>query len=91
MILSSDNNLLMDITSNQTIGKNLKAIRCAHGITQLALAEKLNVNQSFLSKLGSGERSLRVYEVRWIAEVLDMSVADLATQLNEGISSEPNF
>ncbi|WP_028263301.1 helix-turn-helix domain-containing protein [Atopobium fossor] len=81
----------MDISSNQTIGKNLKSIRCAHGITQLDLAERLNVNQSFLSKLESGERALRVYEVRWIAEVLDMSVADLATKLNEGISSEPNF
>ena len=44
----------------------LKEIRQKRGVTQVELAEKLGVPQSFVSKYESGERQLDILELRQI-------------------------
>jgi transcriptional regulator with XRE-family HTH domain len=55
--------------------------------TQKALAEKLGLPQSFVSKYESGERLLDVLEARRIGIVLKIDLADLATRLEKEIAN----
>ena len=56
-------------------------------ITQVELAKKLRVPQSFISKVETGERSLRVYEQFAYAEALGITVGVLVQRLEAVLSS----
>lgn len=45
------------------MGKHLRQLRKALGLTQLQVAQRYGVTQSAISKLESGERSLLFYEL----------------------------
>lgn len=79
----------MDIRLNQVIGKNLKMIRLAQGITQIELAQRLDTPQSFVSKVEIGERALRVYEVYWYADALGMSGEKLVSLISKDVKGKP--
>ena len=49
----------------------LRQIRQDAGLTQVQVAERLNMPQSFVSKYESGERRLDVIELRHVASALD--------------------
>ena len=53
----------------------LRQLRLDAGLTQVQVAERLNVPQSFVSKYESGERRLDVMELRHVAEALDSSLS----------------
>ena len=53
----------MDTNLNRAIGRELKAMRTDENLTQARVAGKLGKPQSYVSKLESGERSLRLSEV----------------------------
>jgi transcriptional regulator with XRE-family HTH domain len=59
------------------LAKVLRDARLSSGLTQLELAARLGVPQSFVSKYESGERRLDVLELRQVACALNCSVADL--------------
>lgn len=80
----------MNVDANRTCGKCLSQIRREQGITQVELAKKLGVPQSFISKVESGERSLRVYEQFAYAEALGISVEDLVRRLETVLSGGIN-
>ena len=80
----------MNVDANRTCGKCLSQIRREQGITQVELAKKLGVPQSFISKVETGERSLRVYEQFAYAEALGISVEDLVRRLETVLSGGIN-
>lgn len=77
----------MNVDANRTCGKCLSQIRREQGITQVELAKKLRVPQSFISKVETGERSLRVYEQFAYAEALGITVGVLVQRLEAALSS----
>ena len=80
----------MNVGANRTCGKCLSQIRREQGVTQVELARKLGVPQSFISKVETGERSLRVYEQFAYAEALGISVEDLVRRLETVLSGGIN-
>ena len=64
----------------------LKDIRQKRGVTQVELAEKLGVPQSFVSKYESGERQLDILELRQICQFIGISFDNFVRQLEEKIN-----
>lgn len=64
----------------------LKEIRQKRGVTQVELAEKLGVPQSFVSKYESGERSLDILELRQICQHIGISFDNFVLHLEEKIN-----
>jgi transcriptional regulator with XRE-family HTH domain len=54
----------------------LKAVREEADLTQVQVAERLGVPQSFVSKYGSGERRLELPEIDAICDAIGISLAD---------------
>ena len=71
----------MNVDANKTCGKCLSQIRREQGITQVELAKKLGMPQSFVSKIETGERSLKVYEQFAYARALGISSEALVQRL----------
>lgn len=61
----------------------LKDKRVFKNISQLSLAEKLNLPQSFVSKYESGERFLTFIDVIHISEVLDIEIQDIFNHITK--------
>lgn len=51
------------------------------GLTQVEVAERLDVPQSFVSKYESGERRLDVIELRHVAEAIGTTVEVIISRL----------
>lgn len=64
----------------------LKEIRQKSGVTQVELAEKLGVPQSFVSKYESGERQLNILELRQICQFIGISFDNFVHQLEERLN-----
>ena len=64
----------------------LKEIRQKRGVTQVELAEKLGVPQSFVSKYESGERQLDILELRQICLHVGVSFDNFIRQLEEKLN-----
>lgn len=64
----------------------LKEMRQKHGVTQVELAERLGVPQSFVSKYESGERQLDILELRQICQLLGISFDIFVRQLEEKLN-----
>ena len=61
----------------------LRDLRQEAGLTQVQVAAKLDVPQSFVSKYESGERRLDVIELGQVARVLGTTVRDVLERLSE--------
>ena len=72
---------LMDTNLNRAIGRELKAMRTDENLTQARVAGKLGKPQSYVSKLESGERSLRLSEVYDYAAALGIPLDDLTRRV----------
>ena len=66
----------MDTNLNRAIGVELRSMRTDAQKTQSMVASQLGKPQSYVSKLESGERSLRLCEIYDYAAALDMDVDD---------------
>ena len=64
----------------------LKETRQKCGVTQVELAEKLGVPQSFVSKYESGERQLDILELRQICQLIGISFDNFVHQLEEKLN-----
>lgn len=64
----------------------LKEMRQKQGVTQVELAEKLGVPQSFVSKYESGERQLDILELRQICQFIGISFDNFVHQLEEKLN-----
>jgi len=59
----------------------LRELRHEAGLTQVQVAEQLEVPQSFVSKYESGERRLDVVELGHVAGALGVTVREVLEQL----------
>lgn len=59
----------------------LRDLRREAGLTQVEVADKLSVPQSFVSKYESGERRLDVIELRHVATALDTTLETVIGRL----------
>ena len=59
------------------IHENIRAIREARGMTQVALAEAIGATKSTLSKIERGARNVTVDELRALAEAFGTSMEDV--------------
>jgi transcriptional regulator with XRE-family HTH domain len=59
----------------------LRQLRLEAGLTQVQVAERLGVPQSFVSKYESGERRLDVIEVRHIADAIGTTLSAVIGRL----------
>lgn len=60
----------------------------AGGVTQAQLAELLNVNQAFVSKVETCERRLDIIELHQICKVLNISFVDFIAEVDRDILSK---
>lgn len=77
----------MNVDANKVCGRCLARMRQESGLTQVDIARALGVPQSFVSKVETGERSLRLYEQFDYARALGIS----AQALSERLQSEMNM
>lgn len=64
------------MTDNK-IGKNIRRLRKAHGLTQLQLAKKINLTRQALSNYERGKRLPDIYELMVIADTLHVTVDEI--------------
>ena len=65
----------------QKFGKRLKALRLDHSLTQLELAEILDVSPNFIGMIERGERNTTVENVFKIARALNVKPSNLFEEL----------
>lgn len=65
----------------QKFGKRLKALRLEHSLTQLELAEILDMSPNFIGMIERGERNTTVENVFKIARALNIKPSNLFEEL----------
>lgn len=65
----------------QKFGKRLKALRLDHNLTQLELAEILDMSHNFIGMIERGERNTTVENVFKIARALNIKPSNLFKEL----------
>lgn len=71
----------MNVDANKVCGRCLAHMRKESGLTQVDIARALCVPQSFVSKVETGERSLKLYEQFDYARALGISALALSERL----------
>lgn len=62
----------MDFVTNILVGKRMRGLRLGSGLTQQEVADRYQGGQSVVSKLETGERSLRFCELEAYATALGL-------------------
>lgn len=63
----------MEISETKKYGSYLAELRTRRGLTQVEVAKRLGVPQSYVSKIENGERALKLYELFPYVDALDMT------------------
>lgn len=66
----------------------LRDARKEAALSQVEMAERLGVPQSFVSKVESGQRRLDLIELRKICAALDCSFVDFIKRLDQRLSNQ---
>jgi transcriptional regulator with XRE-family HTH domain len=70
------------------VGRALRATRQAYNLTQTALARKVGVPQSTISKLEACERQLLVVELHEICKAIGITMSDFVGRLEHELEGE---
>lgn len=62
------------------LGARLRTLREEAGLSQVALAARLGVTQSFVSNIETGERRLDLIELRTVCRALDADIIALVRE-----------
>lgn len=80
--MSNTNNRFMKDSRNTILAANIKAERNRRGLSQFALAEKINVSESTISLIERGLQTPSVFLVYDIAKCLNININDLFKDLD---------
>lgn len=61
----------------RTVGRNLRAYRAEHGLSQEAFADMVGVHRTYMGGLERGERNLTLQTLERLAEVLSVDPIQL--------------
>ena len=79
---------LDDIDFLRHLGDRLRDRRAARGMTQAELAEQCDLHRTFIGSVERGERNLSILNLRLIARVLRVPLAELfaaaPTEMQDG-------
>ena len=75
----------MGLRADKVIGDQLRTLRSERGLTQLQVAQMLDVPQSHISKLESGARSLYFSELFSYAQALDSTPDELFNHMTQAM------
>jgi transcriptional regulator with XRE-family HTH domain len=67
------------ILDNKLIGKRIKELRCLNYISQMELAEKSDISDTYLSLIESGKKRVSLETLIKVANALDTSADTLLT------------
>ncbi len=73
-------------TDVEKLAALLRSVRSESGLTQAAVAQRLEVHQSFVSKYESGERRVDLVELRQICRALGISLGDFVRRFEKEVS-----
>lgn len=65
---------------HKRLGLRLRDLRRGLGLSQQELADRLEVDQTFVSKVERGERRLDLMELRSVCQALDIDLVDLVSE-----------
>lgn len=68
----------------RTIGHTIRGLRLERGLSQEALADRADLDRSYMSGIERGLRNISVLNMARIASALDVSVRDLIGQHDVG-------
>jgi transcriptional regulator with XRE-family HTH domain len=65
------------VEPKEQLGRNLRRLRIAAGLTQMELANRSEMDMGEISRLERGQRSPRLDTMVRVAEAMDLTVEDL--------------
>lgn len=73
---------MVTVLKRNLTGKNIQAIRLNRKISQEQLAAKLNllginIDQTIISRIENQTREILDYEIKYIADILEVNIEDL--------------
>lgn len=77
----------MNVDANKVCGSCLARLRKKAGLTQVELARLLSVPQSYISKVETGERAMRIYEMFGYAQALGIASSELACEVEKDLEA----
>src|SRR5271157_4007720 len=84
--LSSMN--LDDARFLQALGFRIRELRLARGLTQEQLGERCELHRTFIGSVERGERNLSILNLRLIARVLRVPLAELLVESKNGVRTD---
>jgi len=72
----------------QALGFRIRELRLARGLTQEQLGERCELHRTFIGSVERGERNLSILNLRLIARVLRVPLAELLVESKNGVRTD---